>query len=177
MNLFLSPHNDDEALFGAYSCLRYKPLVLVCLRSGVEESWNPPVHYETRELESWASCAVLGCEYKQLLHDERHPDWNALRYDLGYFDPALVFAPLPEPLAGHPHHDAIGRMAGELWPDRVRYYATYTSNGKTTRGDIVQPEPGWEELKRDALACYTSQRTHPNTQAAFNSWPLDEYLT
>ena len=41
MDLFLSPHNDDEALFASYVQLRDHPHVLVCLR-GRRAVWRWP---------------------------------------------------------------------------------------------------------------------------------------
>ncbi len=176
MNLFVSPHNDDEALFGAYVCIPHKPLVVVVLRSFVEAGWVDGPGYAERELESEASCKVLGCELEQWTHEDSNPDWDAVRASMEALEPERVWAPLPEP-GGHPHHNVIGEMALELWPQTV-FYSTYTHKyGKTTTGDLVTPEPGWEEIKRRAMSCYASQIRHPNTQVAFTGWAIDEYLT
>ena len=175
-DLFLAPHNDDEALFGAYTLLRYRPQVIVVLRSFVEATWWPPVHYETREEETRQSCAVLGCDYLQWEYPDNAPQWGLVEASLTLLNPDRVWAPLPEP-GGHPHHNAIGALARDLWP-HTTYYATYThAAGKTTTGEKVQPEPGWEALKREAMACYRSQATHPQTYPGFTEWPIDEYLS
>ena len=178
MNLLISPHQDDETLFAAYTCLRYKPLVLVCLRSFIEADWPNGPTWEVREKETAAACEILGCNYAQLTMSDNAPDWAALKTELENIEekPEHVFAPLPEP-DGHLHHNAIGEIAREVFPD-VKFYSTYTrANGKTTTGEQVTPEEGWEALKRAAMACYVSQATHPMTQAAFNEWPIDEYLS
>jgi LmbE family N-acetylglucosaminyl deacetylase len=176
VNLFISPHNDDEALFGAYTCLEHRPFVLVVLRSFVEATWPDGPGFAQRELETAASCAVLGCEHDQWTHEDSAPDWGLIRRNLTTLRPERVWAPLPEE-GGHPHHNAIGEMALDLWPQTV-FYATYThKHGKTTTGELVQPRAGWVAIKRAAMDCYESQATHPYTQAAFNEWPIDEYLT
>jgi LmbE family N-acetylglucosaminyl deacetylase len=176
MDIVLAPHNDDEALFGAYTCLRYRPKVIVVLRSFVEAGWNPPVHYAAREAESASSCHILGCEYEQWTHPDNRPDWEQVRAAMETLDPERVWAPLPED-GGHPHHNAIGALARELWPQTV-FYATYTHrHGKTTTGTLVEPEPGWEKIKREAMRCYVSQATHPQCAVAFNGWAIDEYVT
>ena len=178
MNLLLSPHNDDETLFAAYTCLRYKPLVFTCLRSFIEADWSNGPTWEVREKETAAACAILGCSYVQSTMPDKTPDWEALKRELENLEekPEYVFAPLSEP-GGHPHHNAIGEVAREVFPT-VYYYSTYThAGGKTTTGTLVEPEPGWEALKRQAMVCYASQATHPMTQAAFNEWAIDEYLS
>ena len=176
MNIFLSPHQDDEALFGSYVCIPHKPLIVFVLRSFVEASWPDGPDYETRERESEESCTVLGCDYEQWTHPDDHPDWDAVRASMEKFSPERVWAPLPEP-GGHPHHNEIGGLARDLWPQTV-FYATYThEHGKTTTGTRIEPEEGWEATKREAMACYVSQIRHPYTQEIFSDWPTDEYLT
>lgn len=176
MNLFLSPHNDDDALFGAYTCLQHRPKIVTVLRSFVESTWSPPVTYETRERESFLAAQVLGCEYEQWEYPDMSPDWEEISRALRQLKPERVWAPLVEE-GGHPHHNAIGLIAGDLWPQTV-YYATYThANGKTTTGSRVEPQAEWVALKRIAMDCYVSQATHPQCAVAFNGWSLDEYLS
>jgi len=122
------------------------------------------------------SCEILGCDYVQWEHPDNTPDWERVKRDMGMLQPERVWAPLPEP-GGHPHHNTIGQMALDLFPQTV-FYSTYTHKyGKTTSGELVLPEPGWEQVKRDAMACYVSQANHPNTTAGFTEWAIDEYLT
>ena len=175
-DIYIAPHNDDDALFGAYVCLRYKPKIITVLRSFVEAGWNPPVTHETRELESAAAAKVLGCEHEQWRFSDNAPDWEEITGTLRKYKPRRVWAPLPED-GGHPHHNAIGSIAGVLWP-QTAYYSTYThAHGKTTAGWQVIPRKGWEERKREAMACYVSQATHPQCAVAFSEWAIDEYLT
>jgi LmbE family N-acetylglucosaminyl deacetylase len=175
-NIFIAPHNDDEALFGAFTCLRYKPKIITVLRSYVESNWRPAVYFETRERESAAAAKVLGCQYEQWHFPDNTPDWQEIAGAMSKLAPERVWAPLPEE-GGHPHHNAIAEIAATLWP-YVVYYATYThARGKTTTGFRVIPRPGWERRKRAAMACYVSQATHPMCAVAFSEWPIDEYLT
>jgi LmbE family N-acetylglucosaminyl deacetylase len=175
-DLVIAPHNDDEALFCAYPCMEFSPLVIVVLRSFVEARWSPPVLYETREWETKKACEVLGCEYQLWGFPDNDPPWPAIRDALEGLHPERVWAPLLED-GGHPHHNALGALAATLWPQTV-FYATYThAGGKTTTGTRVVPKEGWEERKREAMACYESQATHPQCAVAFSEWSIDEYLT
>lgn len=160
MNLFLAPHCDDETLFGAYTLLAHRPRVIVCF-DGAPRHGEPAV----RRAEFEAAMGVLGCDHEFLSGDLER---------LAVYDPARVWAPYPES-DGNVEHNLVAAYAHEFWADRVSYYTTYTTSGRTTVGDRVQPEPGWETLKRLALACYRSQIRHPGTAAHFYR-PLDEYL-
>jgi hypothetical protein len=42
VKLLLAPHNDDETLFAAYTCLRERPKVVVILRSFVRPAGIRP---------------------------------------------------------------------------------------------------------------------------------------
>lgn len=171
--VFLSPHNDDETLFGAYTLLRYRPRVVVVLRSYVEEKWNPPgPTFEVRERETAAACEILGVEWEQWPIRDDAPDWDEVERRFTNFRAEHVFAPWVEP-GGHPHHNAIGTIAARVFP-AITWYTTYThARGRTTGIEVV-PEPGWEEIKRRALACYPSQAGHPRTAGGFR-WPITEY--
>src|SRR5512142_1546905 len=149
MKIVLAPHNDDEALFCAYQCLRHKPLVIVCLRSFIEATWPGPT-WQQREPETKAATQILGCQYQQLPHSDSSPPWKWVRDDLKQLgQPDHVWAPLPEP-DGHPHHNAVGEIAYDLF-DNLTFYATYTRNNgnaqKSTIGMKVEPEPGWPLIK------------------------------
>lgn len=173
-SIFLSPHNDDETLFGAYTLLRYRPLVVICLRSFVQDAiWKNGVSWKTREAETAAAMDVLGCRWVQWEFSDLEPDWPTLKAELRRLDPTRVWAPAVEK-EGHSHHNRIGGLAHELFQSRVVHYLTYTRRGKSASGKRVAAEPGWRELKRRALDCYVSQRNEPRTQAHFER-PLDEF--
>jgi LmbE family N-acetylglucosaminyl deacetylase len=175
-SILLSPHNDDETLFAAYTCLRHQPYVIVCLRSFVEETWPNGPTWQQREPETAAACEILGCYVEQAPYPDNDPPWAELRANLAALSPDVVWAPLPEP-GGHPHHNTIGEMARELFP-HVVFYSTYTHKwGKTTTGTRVVPTADEQATKRRAMSCYVTQATHPNTQAAFNEWDTSEFLS
>ena len=163
MNLLLSPHHDDETLFAAYTLLRHRPHVVVCFDGGPR--YGMP---KVRKAETAAAMGILGCTWEPLYGQ------GDLAGALKRFDPVRVFAPLPES-RGNFEHNLAGTVAADLWPDRVTYYTTYTPEGRTTLGEPVLVEDGWEALKRQALDCYRSQIAHPGTRPHFFR-PLDEYL-
>jgi LmbE family N-acetylglucosaminyl deacetylase len=58
MNLLLSPHNDDECLFAAYTLMREKPLVIIVTDSDAHLAEGITA-YDRRE-ESRRACELLG---------------------------------------------------------------------------------------------------------------------
>jgi LmbE family N-acetylglucosaminyl deacetylase len=169
----LAPHSDDEVLFATYTLLRHRPTVVVCFAGRAGRHHVPD---EQRSAETAAALRVLGCpEHIHLGRPADPPDWDELETHLRSLDVRHVWAPLPEE-DGNSHHNWVGEMALRLWPGQVTLYATYTTAGKTTTGTPVQPQPGWEDLKRQALACYASQIANPGTRPHFER-PLDEYET
>lgn len=178
MKLLLSPHNDDEALFASYVCLREKPTVMTCLDGGLKAHYPTP---EERVAESRAAMDLLGCDFEHLWVPCDVKDWETvdrrLLYVLDGAVPERVWAPLPEP-NGHRHHNLIAAAALRLWPGRVSFYATYHMLNdwpvRSTHGTRIDPDPGWEDLKRAALACYRTQFERDGTRMHFEQ-PLDEY--
>lgn len=140
MKLFLAPHSDDETLFGAYSIISHKPLVIV---------FNSKDLTEERKEESRQAMKILGVEVIFI-------DLEGLkRFKKEEID--VVFAPMLE--GGHPFHDIVSEYATSLFKDRIIYYSTYRS-----RKDLQPKGPFCAycdlemiELKEKALACYKSQ--------------------
>lgn len=164
MNLFLAPHHDDEVLFGAYTLLRHRPLVVVCFDGDPRHGARG-----VREAETAAAMRVLGCAWEKLPQNGSH------RRELAaYGNPERVWAPLAE-AGGNPQHNQAALMAVGLWGERVSFYTTYTTEGRTRIGEPVAVKPGWEHLKRAALACYVSQLALPWIRPHFERG-LDEYV-
>ena len=162
--VFLSPHNDDETLFGAFTLLRERPRVIVLLRSYVQQERGTGVTYQEREAETSAALEVLGIEdWEQWPYPDAAPPWDEVRDRLASIDADRIYAPAVEQ-RGHQHHNTIGQIAQMLWPERVTPYTTYTSRGRTTKGQEVPWEHEWVLLKLQALACYRSQIVIPDTR-------------
>lgn len=116
MNLFLSPHCDDESLFGAYTIMREHPQVVVVF-DGQDK---------TRRAETIAAMTILGASVRFLgLPDAPVPP-DAARAALAALDADRAWAPAVE-TGGNAHHNLVGQLADELWPGRVTHYLTYTA--------------------------------------------------
>lgn len=194
--LFLSPHNDDETLYGAYTLLREKPLVVVCYESKKQEIYG--ITKQMRQKETSNAMEILGCEWVQLLFPDNE-DWEEelekTLYDHLLSDPRsqkiegeswdTIYAPADEGQNGNDQHRIIGQIADRLWPDKVVHYLTYTwPDGQSTDGtdvpyktwDWTKPqEESWAELKYQAMECYKSQITLPSTAPHFNNHDMREY--
>lgn len=163
--LFLAPHNDDETLFGAFTILRERPLVIV-----VFDSWNQwlrghRITAEQRRTETLAALRILEAGAEFLGFKDSEPDPEAIAAALGrYGQPEMVYAPAVEP-DGNAQHNLVGEIAVRLFP-KVTRYMTYTAAGKS-RGKSVPVEPGWAHKKLRALACYASQIELPDTRDHF----------
>ena len=161
--LFLAPHHDDETLFGAFTLLRHKPTVLVCLEGD-----------ERRVSETNAAMEILGCPCETSGVAEEatrlgHPDNSlALLY------PERVFAPKPS-AGGNGDHNRVGELAASFWPGQVTFYTTYTVDGKQTGSTLVPYAPEWIGLKLRALACYESQFEQPGRATHFLRDQLEFY--
>lgn len=179
--LLLSPHNDDAELFSCWNLIRYRPYVVVCLRSELQEQRGTGITAAQRQQETACAMGILGCEWVQWDHSDAAPDWDLVRADLVGLDehlrPQLVFAPAVE-ADGHDDHSVLGAMAADTFGSRLRPYLTYTRlGGKSRGGREVEFDPSWIGLKHRALACYRSQIE----TAAAMCWPhfaedLREYV-
>lgn len=162
--LFLSPHSDDETLFGAFSIVRYKPHVVIANPSSGDYGST-----EDRLQESRAAVAILGGRsVEQWTGDTPREDMRAIDARLR---PSIVFAPSTN--ASHPDHVELGELAAEIFGARLLAYHTYKIKdvddvGKVRDGQPVPFEHAWIDLKRRALECYKTQREHPRARIFFD---------
>lgn len=194
MKLFLSPHNDDETLFGALTIMRERPTVCVVFDSYVQPSRGiPGCDAETRRAET---CAAL-----RVLTEDRDAGWPVVAENfLGLRDDGpmtsvviasylveayrhlnieQVWAPAFEE-GGHDQHNLVAQAADPAFPGKVKHYLTYTRpGGKSRHGYEVMPRSG-DDIARKlrALACYTSQL---QIDPRLGCWPhfmrdLSEYV-
>ncbi len=186
-SLFLAPHSDDETLFGAFTLLRHKPDVIICLRDGDE-----------REGETARAMEILGIEnWRFWPYEQTSPDWDGIRVSLESWLPGnapphqyeRVFAPhydfkanghsetgVPPRGWGVMQHDMIGKIAHQLFGERYSPYCLYTRWGGRMKGVEIPFEPHWPALKLRALACYESQIVNATTATWFIDDPIREYV-
>lgn len=180
-DLFLSPHNDDETLFGAYAILRYKPHVVVCLKSRIQELRGTGIAASQREYETARALWWLGDPtWEQWQFSDVDPDWDGFKAKLAEFDrthPEIerVFAPETE-RDGHEHHSWVGSIAAVMFEDRYVPYLTYRRGYGRSVGTEVEFEPDWPAKKLRALSCYESQIAEPSTAYWFLDSGLREYV-
>jgi LmbE family N-acetylglucosaminyl deacetylase len=174
MDIFLSPHNDDEALFGAYTIMRKKPIVVVVTDSFVEEKRGDGVTAEERIQETKNACKVMGveCDFLHLRDDEITED--ILHETLGnIYGVDTCYCPAFE-VGGNPIHNLVARVAPVFF-DCI-HYMTYTGESTKTKGKtIITPTEAEKELKRKTLDCYPSQQRIKSTAPFFNNPDVLEY--
>jgi LmbE family N-acetylglucosaminyl deacetylase len=160
LKLFVAPHNDDETLFGCWTLLREKPLVVVVFDGHVQASRGFGVSAEQRRAETRAACNILGVEVGFLGFSDADPPGDVDLYHrlAGLYGHAeAVYAPANEN-GGHAQHNLVHRACLCLTNvNRRERYLTYTKAGKSTSERPVPFEGSWIGLKLRALACYESQ--------------------
>lgn len=163
MKVFLSPHHDDETLFGAFTLLRERPLVVIVTDSYVQFNRGDGITNDGRWAEARAAMEILGCELTGLgIRDDQityDQTVEALRR-FWRFTVDGVYAPAIE--HGHPHHDIIGQAALQVFRGRVPFwqYSTYSSRSPFYSNDgaiEVKGKPRERELKAQAMDVYRSQ--------------------
>ena len=165
MQVFLSPHPDDEILFGAYTIMREKPLVIICTHATMQGDNG----YE-RAMESYRAMKILGASVMFLGIDENELTERVLEKKLKPMidDETLIYAPEYE-IDGNHHHNIVAIVAKRLdWGTQT--YKTYTGLESRTIGKEVIPTPEELELKKRAMACYKTQIENPNTAHYFETY-------
>ncbi len=179
--LFLAPHNDDETLFGAFTIMRFAPVVAVVFKSAKQA---PAVTSDERELETALAVDTLGAErWEQWPIADTTPERQARQAVQSILETQRteyehVFAPAPVD-GGHEQHSLVGNTALDVFgSDRVTLYHTYRrGEGRTTSQWEIPFEPAWPSVKLLALSCYLSQIRHPSTAAWFlELLPMREYV-
>jgi LmbE family N-acetylglucosaminyl deacetylase len=156
--VLFSPHNDDEALYAAFTIQRVHPKVVVCYPSTGDYGATA-----VREAESRAALAILGAAgMEQWAGGDVEAQMRALD---AKERPARVWA--PDQRASHPDHVAVAAAAARVFGGRLTTFHTYVAGDKIRDGRPVAPEPAWVQAKLRALACYQTQISHPRARAFF----------
>lgn len=179
MDIFLSPHNDDETLFGAFTIMRHKPQVVVVYDGYLQGLRGAPITAERRRDETRAALAEMNAPVP-VFFGFSDACWDIdertfvlmLEATPGYDKSSVIFAPAPE-IDGHAQHTLVGNLAAK-YSQNVVYYMTYTRTGGKSTGQRVPTTADMICRKLRALACYRSQIELANTREHFLR-DLNEY--
>lgn len=169
MKLFIAPHNDDETLFGAFTLMREKPLVVIVTDSFVQQNRGENVTADQRWEETLEAMKILGCPVLRLgIRDDVIDEWM-VKDKLGRFaNFERIYAPAVQ--GGNPHHDLIGEAAKYLFGSRATQYSTYSKDALYIPGTFeLVPTPEELDLKNKALECYKSQLALDATRPHFEA--------
>lgn len=178
--LLISPHNDDESLFCAYTIMREKPLVLIITDAYIQHNRGEKgCDAITRWNESVKAMDILGAPLMRVGIKDYELDYhflcNFFKASFGNFDKIYI----PALQGGNPHHDIVSRACYAVFGHKVQAYSTYAPGQFFTKGNIeIVPTEEEFELKKKALECYTSQINLPATKGHFEAVLADkkEYL-
>jgi LmbE family N-acetylglucosaminyl deacetylase len=169
MKLFISPHNDDETLFGAFTLLREHPLVLVVTDSYIQFNRGDGISARQRRDETIEAMHILGCStFFAGLRDDQLDEQSLRKLFESLTGFEEVYVPMPYQ-NGNPHHNLIGQIASVILP-HTTFYATYTKDNLYKTGKTeIEPKPDELELKFRALQCYKTQLNLPSTRPHFEA--------
>jgi LmbE family N-acetylglucosaminyl deacetylase len=167
-SLFLAPHSDDEVLFGAFTLMREKPLVVIITDSYIQESRGDKITAFQRWEETRQAMTLLGCPVIRLgIRDDIIDEWEVENKLSRFANFDTVYAPAIQ--GGNTHHDIVGKVAQKLF-NNLKQYTTYTPVELWTKGSVeVTPTAEELQLKLKAMACYKSQIELPATAPHFKA--------
>tara|TARA_R110000868_G_scaffold135380_3_gene347871 strand:- start:1291 stop:2730 length:1440 start_codon:yes stop_codon:yes gene_type:complete len=169
--IFISPHNDDEALYGSLTLMRYRPLVIIVTDSFVQPlRGDVSCDAETRRKETIAAMKLVGCPVLFMGIPDNELTEEILRERLQGLNPETIYIPAVHE-NGNPQHNLVGKVGLELFGKKCERYCTYV------KGDFNIVKGSWEiipthpemELKNKMLDCYKSQINLPSTKPHFDS--------
>lgn len=156
--VLFEPHPDDAALFGSFTVLRYRPMVVTCHGSSGDYGDTDMRAAETRE-----AMSILGGDP---VEQWQGGDLVAQMRELdSRIKPSKVFA--PDRNSSHKDHVAVADAAREVFGHRLTTYHTYNAQGRVMSDRPVSFEPAWVLAKLRALCRYESQATHRAAHAFF----------
>jgi LmbE family N-acetylglucosaminyl deacetylase len=167
--IFLAPHNDDETLFGAFTLMRVKPLVIIVTDSYIQpERGDVGCTAEIRRQETIEAMKIAECPVLFLGIKDTELTEEVIRERLQYFNPEQIYVPAIQ--GGNAHHDLVGKVAMDLFGKKCERYTTYTKTELYTTGNYeVKPTPVELEKKDRMMDCYNSQWELPSTLPHFKA--------
>lgn len=155
--LFISPHPDDECLWGAYTIQREMPEVFIF--RDMKALWRCD---ESREAMAYLGLPQPNLHFIDRLDQLIHPS-----------NVDIVWAPAMQ--GGHPFHDEVCEYAIRTYGIKVVLYSCYTKDKlKPPFGRVkVDATERMQKRKVEALRFYESQRQI--SKVHFNLECKDEY--
>lgn len=164
MKLFISPHPDDETLFGAYTIMREKPLVVIVTNPTLQGN-----NGHQRLMESYEAMRILDVPICFLGINENGLSIDKLVERLTPFkDVELAYIPEYEE-GGNQQHNIVSLICKRLFTN-TKTYKTYTGLEDRTIGKEIIPTEEELELKKKAMSCYQTQIENPNTAHYFETY-------
>jgi len=170
--IFLSVHNDDESLFGAYTLLRRKPLVVIVTTSHIQPNRGEiGCDAYTRNKETINAMDIAECPIVFLGIKDTELTEEILRKRLKGFNPETIYIPAYHE-NGNEQHNLVNKVALELFGrKKCEQYCSYV------KGDFNIVKGSWEvkpihnemEIKNKMLDCYKSQINLPATAPHFSA--------
>lgn len=162
-DVFISPHNDDASLFGAFSILARQNIVVIV----VFDSYKQGIDRIDRRLEDQAAMRYLGGPpiFFCGLRDDVLPAKQEIRSRVHHVlslanvkEIGSLFVPATYGPRGHEHHELVGSSLEDFERGTLVQYHTYTDIGKVEKGREVKPQRSAHvRMKLRALSCYVSQ--------------------
>ena len=121
MRVLLSPHNDDESLFAAFTIMREKPLVIIVTDSNLQQG----ITAQERREETMQACQILSVPVEFLgLEDGSLREWDLTGRFQSLNTRHWEHVNAPAIQGGY---DVVGRVASRLFHS-PKYYSTYTQD-------------------------------------------------
>lgn len=156
MKIFVSPHNDDECLFGAFTLMRNKPLVIIVTDSYIQEKRGDGITSRQRREETINAMIKLGCPVAFLnIPDDKITEELVIK-KLEQFKDCFAYIPCVYD-NGHPHHNIVGEAGMKVFKNFKKYHTYKQGHNLREEGKVVDHTEEEMTLKLQALECYKSQ--------------------
>lgn len=167
--ILISTHNDDEALFASFICIRERPLVIVVTDSAIQpERGDLGCTAEIRRQETIDAMKIAGCPVVFLGIKDTELSEEILRERLKSFRPGVIYIPAQQ--GGNVQHDIVNKVCLELFADKCQQYMGYTKTELYTEGTReIKPTLAELEIKSQMLDCYKSQIALVSTMFHFEA--------
>ena len=173
ISLFLAPHPDDEVLFGCFTLIREKPLILICSDSYVQQNRGENITPQQRFQESVSAAKLLNCSIQRTgIRDDIISELALIEKLACFKNFDKVYAPALQ--GGNPVHDMVALASEKVFKSHpgveLIQYSTY-KRGEWKSVGTKEVKPTEEEMKTKlyALTCYKSQIELPSTTQHFEA--------